>query len=185
MSEKTERTEIDFSNQLRLDNNSKHIEDSIFRWLDMIASEVADDKQDPIGSIIVLGDFEKFGPKVDGMVQMKPKQNPIESYMPVDREDGGGWIKEFSPSPYDGAIIVNKTGQIVGAGVYLVVDNPTLDVPDDCGTRHKAAASFSLRNDIISVLTISEETNTVRMWKDGQVEKTHKTDSETKNGEER
>ncbi len=163
-----EAPHVDFSLQLSLDNNSEHVESSIFEWLKIIAKDVVEDKANPIGAIIVLGDFEMHGPCVDGMVQMKPKQNPVESLVMIDTDDGDNLIREYSKSPYDGAIVVHRSGQILGAGIYLVVDNPMLETPDDCGTRHKAAASFSERNDVISVLTLSEETNTVRLWKDGK-----------------
>jgi DNA integrity scanning protein DisA with diadenylate cyclase activity len=166
---------IDFSMQFSFAKNNERVERCIFESLQKLAKEVTTGKQDAIGSIIVLGDFEKFGPKVDGMVQMKPKQNPIESLKMFDSLHGNDYIKEFSESPFDGAIIVDKTGQIVGAGVYLVVSDPTLDTPEDCGTRHKAAASFSRRNDVISVLTLSEETNTVRIWQHGKIKEVYRT----------
>jgi len=169
---------VDFSLQLSLDKNSEHVESSAFEWLKIIAKEVHGGKQDSLGALIVVGEFEKFGPRVQGMLQMKPKQNPIESMKMIDSEDSGTHIKDFSEPPYDGAIVVNSTGQIVGAGIYLVIDNPTLDTPEDCGTRHKAAASFSLRNDVIGVLTLSEETNIVRVWKDGRVSKVYRIEDE-------
>ena len=184
-----EALSVDFSTQLRLDSNCEHVESSIFSWLQIVAAQVAKGDVGPLGAIIVLGDFDKFGPRIDGMVQMKPKQNPIESFLLIDTEDSDRYIKKFSQAPYDGAIVVNKTGQIIGAGIYLVIEDPTLDIPDDCGTRHKAAASFSLRNDVKSVLTISEETNIVRIWKDGQVQKAHRVDDQeddrVKNGEKK
>ena len=159
---------MDFSLQLSLDKNSEQVESNIFEWLKVIANKVAEDNLSPLGALVVFGDFEKNNAIVDGMVQMKPKQNPIESYISVNGVDIEEHMVEFSVAPYDGAIIVNRSGQVIGAGIYLVVDNPMLDMPDDCGTRHKAAASFSERNDVISVLTLSEETNTVRVWKDGK-----------------
>ncbi len=156
---------VDFSEQISLDKNIVQVESDIYQSLKVIAQEVDDNEHYPIGSIIVLARFESFGPRVDGMVQMKPKQSPIESHITISSR----YIKQFSSTPYDGAIIVDKFGQIIGAGIYLIIDKPTLEIPDGCGTRHKAAASFSLRNDVNSVLTISEETNIVRIWKDGQI----------------
>jgi len=173
-----EAPHVDFSLQLSLDKNSEHVESSIFEWLKIIANEVAEEKLSPLGALIVLGDFEQNDAKIEGMVQMKPKQNPIESYIIIDGEDSKEHIVEFSTVPFDGAIIVNRSGQIIGAGIYLVVDNPLLDMPDDCGTRHKAAASFSERNDVISVLTLSEETNTVRVWKDGKTKNVYRVDKQ-------
>lgn len=160
---------IDFSMQFSLAKNNERVERCIFESLQEIAKEIASGTQKSLGAIIVLGDFEKFGPKIDGMVQMKPKQNPVETLKIFDPTHGPDYIKEFSCSPFDGAMVVDKTGQVIGAGVYLVVSDPTLDTPEDCGTRHKAAASFSRREDVISVLTLSEETNTVRIWQRGKV----------------
>jgi DNA integrity scanning protein DisA with diadenylate cyclase activity len=166
---------VDFSMQFSLAKNNERVERCIFESLQELAREVAFGKQKSLGSIVVLGDFEKFGPQIDGMVQMKPKQNPVESLRIFDSTHGAAYIKEFSISPFDGAMIVDKTGQIIGAGVYLVVEDPTLDTPEDCGTRHKAAASFSRREDVISVLTLSEETNTVRIWQHGKVKEVYRT----------
>lgn len=173
-----EAPHVDFSLQLSLDNNSERIESSILEWLKLIAKDVVDEKVDPIGAIVVLGDFEGHGSRVDGMVQMKPKQNPVESLVMIDTDIGDEVIKRYSCSPYDGAIVVHRSGQVLGAGIYLVIDNPMLETPDDCGTRHKAAASFSERNDVISVLTLSEETNAVRLWKDGKTKSVYKIETE-------
>lgn len=166
--------------QLSLNKGSEHVEQGIFDCLTGIATNVETGECKPLGALIVLGDFEKFGPQVSGMVQMKPKQNPVESLIMINSEDSVHYIMEYSVSPYDGAIVINSSGQILGAGVYLVVDNPLLETPDDCGTRHKAAASFSERNDVISVLTLSEETNTVRLWKQGKTKSVFRADPEKK-----
>lgn len=166
---------VDFSMQFSLAKNNERVERCIFESLQILAREVALNKHKALGAIVVLGDFEKFGPRINGMVQMKPKQNPVESLRIFDMAHGADYIKEFSVSPFDGAMVVDKTGQIIGAGVYLVVEDPTLDTPEDCGTRHKAAASFSRRDDVISVLTLSEETNTVRIWQNGKVKEVYRT----------
>jgi len=160
---------VDFSLQFGLAKNSEKVEKCIFESLKEIAKSIADGSASKLGALIVVGDFEKHGPVIQGMVQMKPKQNPVEKLMLFDGEQGAGFINELSGSGFDGAMVVDRTGQILGAGIYLVVDDPTLDTPEDCGTRHKAAASFSRRPDVISVLTLSEETNTVRVWQHGKV----------------
>jgi len=184
--ENQERTEqvdapcVDFSMQLSLNKDSEHIESGILGCLVKIATKVEDNTHAPMGALIVLGDFEKFGPQISGMVQMKPKQNPVESLIMFNPEDFANFVKEFSVPPFDGAMVVNRSGQVLGAGIYLVVDNPLLETPDDCGTRHKAAASFSERNDVISVLTLSEETNIVRLWKNGKTKSVFRVGSEKK-----
>ena len=146
-------------------------EEHIFNVLSDIAGDIADGNMSSMGAIIVLGDFSENRDCVSGIVQMKPKENPIQTFMLVNSEDGIDAITKFSKPPYDGAIIVDRTGQVIGAGVYLVVDHPMLSIPEGCGTRHKAAASFSLRNDVIAVLTLSEESNTIRVWKSGKPER--------------
>lgn len=178
--EQVEAPHVDFSMQLSLNKGSEHVEKDIFDCLTSIATNVEAGECEPLGAIIVLGDFEKFGPQISGMVQMKPKQNPVESLIMINTEDSVHYIKEYSMAPFDGAIVVNGSGQILGAGIYLVVDNPLLETPDDCGTRHKAAASFSERNDVISVLTLSEETNTVRLWKKGKTKSVFRVDPDKK-----
>lgn len=160
---------VDFSLQFGLAKNNEKIEKCIFESLQEIAHVVSEGKASKIGALIVIGDFEKFGPQIKGMVQMKPKQNPVEKLMTLDEEHGASIIREFSGAGFDGAIVVDRTGQVVGAGIYLVIDDPMLDTPEDCGTRHKAAASFSKREDVICVLTLSEETNTVRVWQAGKI----------------
>ena len=157
---------MDFSPQFCLANHEK-VEKCIFNILKEIAASVAGGKTTKMGAIIVLGDFSKSHQNVEGLVQMKPQKNPIESLIMIDTREGSSTVATFSVPPYDGAVIVDKTGQVIGAGMYLVVDHPELDLPEDCGARHKAAASFSFREDIISVLTLSEETNTIRVWENG------------------
>lgn len=178
LEQNNEAPHVDFSMQLSLNKDSEQVEASIFECLQDIAGGVEANLRSPLGALIVLGDFERYGPQIKGMVQMKPKQNPVESMIMITAEDAKDYITEYSISPFDGAIVVNRTGQVLGAGVYLVVDNPLLETPDDCGTRHKAAASFSERNDVISVLTLSEETNTVRLWKNGRTTRVFRVDSE-------
>jgi DNA integrity scanning protein DisA with diadenylate cyclase activity len=160
---------IDFTAQFCLADNSEKVEAGIINSLKSIAGKIADGKEPNAGALVVLGDFSQKH-QVSGLVQMKPKVNPITSLKTIGTDEGTEVILKYSKTPYDGAVIIDKTGQIIGAGVYLVVEHPLIEIPEKCGTRHKAAASFSLRNDVISVLTLSEETNTIRVWKNGQVE---------------
>ena len=160
---------VDFNLQENPSADKRKIERYIFDILKSIASNVAAGSAESMGAIVVFGDFIQSH-HTKGLIQMKPKQNPIEFPVMIDSNGGAKILEKFSRHPYDGAIVVNRNGQIIGAGIYLVVEHPTIDIPDGCGTRHKSAASFSLHNDIISVLTLSEESNTVRVWRDGEVE---------------
>jgi len=170
----TEAPCVDFSLQFGLAKTDARVEARLYDVLKNIALAVAEGIKDNMGVLIVLGDFSQNAGRLTGAVQMKPKQNPVEDLITAEDEDVEHLISKFSEPPYDGAIIIDKTGQIIGAGIYLIVDNPTLSTPEDCGTRHKAAASFSLRPDVISVLTLSEETNTIRIWRAGKPAEVYK-----------
>jgi len=161
---------VDFSTQFALSSSVDEVEDAIISGILEIAKKASQGKIDKVGSLVVLGNFEKFGPKIEGMTEMKPGKNPIKNLHMVNTSDVK-LIFAYSVPPADGAIIIDRSGQIIGAGIYLVIDNPLIDVPHDCGTRHKAAASFSLRDDVIAVYTLSEETNLTRIWKNGIIEK--------------
>lgn len=115
------------------------------------------------GVIVVVGTFGRI---VEGMVRMG--ENPVQSYIRLDKDNVIEIIEKYAYG-FDGAIVIHETGQVLGAGIYLEVENPMLYLPNGCGTRHKAAASFSLRNNVSGVLTISEETQIVRFWQDGKV----------------
>lgn len=157
---------IDFTDQLNF-AASEDVENKILDILKHIAKGVKDRKNDKLGAIVVLGPWSLANPKVEGMIQLKPSTNPVEKSLTINSLDNVDLVKYYSSYPFDGAIIVNTQGQIIGAGVYLVVDNPAIKIPEGCGTRHKAAASFSMREDVTTVFTLSEETNITRAWKNG------------------
>lgn len=165
---KTKAPHIDFSLQFRL-AYEKDVELSIVHLLKDISNDVSSGKIDAVGAIVVLGDLNQNNGIVEGMVQMKPQLNPIGEYINIAKNDARDLVLKFSSDPFDGAIVVEKSGQIVGAGVYLTIEHPNLKLPDGCGTRHKAAASFSLRDDIVAAFTLSEENNIVRVWMQGEV----------------
>ena len=169
-----EAPHVDFSLQFGFAKNDERVEARLYEVLKDIATEIVEGVKENLGALVVLGDFSQNYGKLSGAVQMKPKQSPVDDLITVDDDNVAEIISQFSEAPFDGAIVVDKTGQIIGAGIYLIVDDPTLDTPEDCGTRHKAAASFSLRSDVISVLTLSEETNTIRIWRDGKQAEVHK-----------
>lgn len=168
---------VSFKTQLAFENNGQFVEEFIYKWLLNLADKILKNDIKPFGCLIVLGNYSDGSG--EGMFQLKPKTNPIKSLLMINSKDGAKYIKEFSQAPYDGAIIVNKDGQILSAGMYLNISE-CLDIPDGCGTRHMAAASFSLQKNVTSVLTLSEETNTVRIWKLGKIVKEENLKAEDK-----
>jgi DNA integrity scanning protein DisA with diadenylate cyclase activity len=156
---------IDYNNQFKLAKSIENGREAIFNGLKDIAKEcLSNDGR--LGLIIVFGAFDNHRGKVFNVAQMGA--NPVTSYKTIYDDDFKSYLYELSK--FDGALIINRTGQILGARTYLVIDNPDSIQDEDCGTRHRAAASFSRRDDVSYVFTLSEETLKVRQWSKGEVE---------------
>lgn len=155
----------DFSFQFSAAREFKKVEKKIFNLLCSISKDSFKDKKRH-GLLVVLGSFDVAKDYVVyGMRQIGV--NPVQKYTNIAINSFEKDIKSLFSKDYDGAIIINRNGQVIGARIYLTVNDPSLEVPGGCGTRHITAASFSKRDDVISVSTLSEETNIVRVWKDG------------------
>jgi|TARA_R110001583_G_scaffold16234_12_gene66259 DNA integrity scanning protein DisA with diadenylate cyclase activity len=158
-------TFADFSFQFSAAREFQKVEKKVFSLLCSISDQSFEGNKRH-GLLVVIGGFDMSKDYiVYGMRQIGV--NPVEKYLNIAISSFSKDIKSLFSKEYDGAIIVNRNGHIIGAKIYLTVDNPSLEVPGGCGTRHITAASFSKRDDVISVLTLSEETNIVRIWKDG------------------
>jgi len=159
-------TSADFSFQFSAAREHQKVEKKIFSILCEISKENKE-KPKKLGILVVFGVFDTAKDYiVSGMRQIGI--NPIQKYIDISstsfKKDASALFREEA----DGAIVINRNGQIIGSKVYLIVDNPALEVPDGCGTRHISAASFSTRDDVIAVFTLSEETSIVRTWKNGE-----------------
>jgi DNA integrity scanning protein DisA with diadenylate cyclase activity len=156
----------DFSFQFNIAREHQKVEKKIFGLLCDISERFFVETK-KIGVLVVLGVFDT--PKdfvISGMRQIGV--NPIQKYLNVATAQTSDDVKALFEDGSDGAIVVNRNGQIIGGKIYLTVDSPSSEVPEGCGTRHISAASFSQREDVISVFTLSEETYVVRAWKDGE-----------------
>lgn len=158
-------TSADFSFQFSAAREHQKVEKKVFNILCEISKE--NKKRDSkLGILVVFGVFDTGKDYVvSGMRQIGI--NPIQKYIDISNTSFKEDISDLFRDGADGAIVINRNGQIIGSKVYLIVDNPSLEVPDGCGTRHISAASFSERDDVIAVFTLSEETSVVRTWKDG------------------
>tara|TARA_A100001011_G_scaffold400058_1_gene512027 strand:+ start:2435 stop:3019 length:585 start_codon:yes stop_codon:yes gene_type:complete len=160
------RPSVDFSFQFNAAKEHDKIEKRIFSLLKNISKQTSKLKTKKVGCLIVFGNFEAAeNHVVFGMRTIS--KNPIQKYMNISASSNEKEIISLFKENLDGAIIINKNGQILGANIYLIVDNPSLDIPDGSGTRHISAASFSTKEDIRAVFTLSEETSVVRVWKNG------------------
>lgn len=157
--------QADFSFQFTSSKEFLGIESKIFGILKKIATKIFLERKN-LGCLIVLGNFDNNDNHiVSGMRQIGI--NPIQKFISFSYSNFETEIVKLIEENNDGAIVVNRSGQILGAKIYLTVENPSLDVPDGCGTRHITAASFSKRQDVLSVFTLSEETLVVRKWRNG------------------
>ena len=159
-------TSADFSFQFSAAREHQKVEKKIFSILCEISKENKE-RQKQLGILVVFGVFDTAKDYiVSGMRQIGI--NPIQKYIDISSTSSKSDIQSMFREEADGAIVVNRNGQLIGSRVYLIVDNPALEVPDGCGTRHISAASFSTRDDVIAVFTLSEETSVVRTWKSGE-----------------
>jgi DNA integrity scanning protein DisA with diadenylate cyclase activity len=158
----------DFSFQFNAAREFLKVEKKIFNALCDIAKENKAKKVTPksLGILVVLGVFDgENDHHITGLRQIGI--NPIQKYINICDKAFDKDVASILREGQDGAILVNRNGQIIGSRIYLVVDDSSLDVPEGCGTRHISAASFSTREDVIATFTLSEETSIVRNWKNG------------------
>lgn len=158
---------IDFSFQFNTAKEYAKVEKKVFDYICEVSDHCYETDSNR-GLLIVLGIFDNSNSKehiVYGMRQIG--KNPIQKYLNVTISSHKKEISTMMLENYDGAFIINRNGQLLGAGIYLTVENPNLDIPDGSGTRHITAASFSTESHVHAIFTLSEETNTVRVWKDG------------------
>lgn len=151
----------DFSYQINL--GREKVEKKIFSYLCDISKRLYLQKKS-VGALVVLGCFDKED-MIPGMRQLG--NTKIEKYINVAFGQFESDVLKLFETGDDGAIIINQNGQILGTGIYLTVDNPSLVIPEGCGCRHIAGSSCSTRSDVLAVFTLSEETSIVRMWKEG------------------
>ena len=159
---------IDIKEQAALGAEVPPARDVAREVFDMI-SETANalrDKGRKRGALIVIGDFASIG-SVKGAIP--PKENPFEGLFLSAGDKVFQRMLLQNSALEDGAVVVDKSGQVLGGRIYLLVDNPLVDVPEGCFARHRAAASASLRKDVEAVITLSEEQNIARVFREGRV----------------
>jgi len=157
--------QVDFSFQFNTAKEHEKVEGIIFDLL-CDQARLSFSKGKRAGVLVVLGNFDSSkNHTVFGMRQIE--KNPIQKYLNLLVRQHCKEIASLMSVNYDGAFVMNRNGQVLGLGIYLTVDQPMLDIPDGSGTRHITAASFSTREDVQAVFTLSEETNIVRIWKGG------------------
>lgn len=157
---------LDLQDQARLAQINKKLEKKIYDFLCQEAKRGIR-TEDRRGALIVLGEFVRYDYTIPGMRQFK--SNPIEGSA-LFITDKGASTKLKDLFNEDGAILIDTTGQILAARVYLHVDDAAVTVDEECSTRHLSAASFSQGSHIVACFTLSEETGKVRHYVGGKCE---------------
>ena len=117
-----------------------------------------------IGTIFVLGDYQKYDKYLTQLVLNPCKGHPKKSRN-IHDNDFFETIREFAA--LDGAFIVDNTGVVEKAGVYL---NPPASEKTSMlkgfGARHAAAASLTATTEALTI-TVSESSSSVVVFFDG------------------
>ncbi len=128
--------------------------------IDAICTAVSELSRDKVGALIVierstkLGDFVKSGVYVDAAISPYMLRNIFFNNAPL----------------HDGAVII-RNSRICAAGCFLPLSTKE-DIDKDLGTRHRAAIGLTEISDAL-VIVVSEETGTVSLSIDGNLERNY------------
>ncbi len=149
------------------DSFVKVVKPEVFARVVDLAVELAQEGREgkPLGALFVLGDTDAVMKYADQLVL-----NPFQGYSEEVRNilDPGVMesVKEFCA--IDGAFIIRSDGVVLTAGAFLRPRVPGEELSPGLGARHAVAASMSASTDAILV-TLSESTGTVRIFKGGRM----------------
>lgn len=103
-----------------------------------------------IEQAVGLGEYERTGIRVDGLVSSQLLINIFEHNTPL----------------HDGAVIL-RGNRVVSATCYLPLTD-RMDIGKDLGTRHRAAVGISEVSDSVTIV-VSEETGKVSVAREGRL----------------
>ncbi len=128
--------------------------------IEAICTAAGDLSRDKVGALIVierstkLGEYIKSGVMIDAMISPYILKNIFFNNAPL----------------HDGAVII-RSGRICAAGCFLPLSTND-DINKDLGTRHRAAIGLSEISDAL-VIVVSEETGTISLAVDGNLERNY------------
>ena len=143
------------------------IKPAVFETLLGFVLELANEGREgkPVGSIFVLGDYEKVLSMSTQLV-FNPFQGHPEETLNIGESQVRESLKEFSS--IDGAFVIRDDGVVLAAGRYLNVSYHGEALPQGLGTRHAAAAAITQATDSVA-MTISESTGKVTVFRKGKI----------------
>ncbi len=128
--------------------------------IDALCTAVTDMSREKVGALIVierttkLGEYIKSGVYVDAAISPHILRNLFFNKAPL----------------HDGAVII-RDSRICAAGCFLPLSTKE-DINKDLGTRHRAAIGLTELSDAV-VIIVSEETGTVSVSVDGNLERNY------------
>lgn len=128
--------------------------------IEAICTAAGDLSRDKVGALIVieqstkLGEYIKSGVMVDATISPYLLKNIFFNNAPL----------------HDGAVII-RSGRVCAAGCFLPLSTQD-DINKDLGTRHRAALGLSEISDAL-VIVVSEETGTISLAVDGNLERNY------------
>ena len=128
--------------------------------IEAICTAAGDLSRDKVGALIVierstkLGEYIKSGVTIDAVLSPYILKNIFFNNAPL----------------HDGAVIV-RAGRVCAAGCFLPLSTND-EINKDLGTRHRAAIGLSESSDAL-VIVVSEETGTISLAVDGNLERNY------------
>jgi len=159
--------EFELLSSVDMDIVSQVAKPHVFERLLTLVMELAEEGKEgkPLGTIFILGDYEKVMQMSDQMIINPFRWVPENERNILDLELKET-IREFST--IDGAFIVRDDGTVLAAGRHLKVSAEDTHLPQGLGARHRAAAGITAVTDAIAFV-ISESTGYIRIFSRGRV----------------
>jgi len=118
----------------------------------------------PTGALFIMGDMNKVLNNTTDSIR-NPLKGSAEEELNIKDKDNWNTIKEFSM--LDGALILDKFGNPVAAGRYVMFgDGFEREVEEGLGGRHLAASYITHSTSAVSLVVSSE--GIIRVYKDGE-----------------
>lgn len=118
----------------------------------------------PAGALLILGDSNKVINNTSESVR-NPLEGCSKEDLNIKNEDNWNTIKEFSM--LDGALVLDKFGNPIAAGRYVMFNNGNEGlIEEGLGGRHLAASSITNQTKAIAIVASSE--GAIRIYKDGE-----------------
>jgi diadenylate cyclase len=141
------------------------VEPQVLEKVLQIAADISREGREgkPVGTIFVLGDYEKVHTYCRQMV-INPFRGYLEEEKSILDPSLGETVKEFST--IDGAFVLKGDGVIMSAGTFLRTEKNSVNLPSGLGARHAAAAAITSITGALAVV-VSQSTGAVSLFKAG------------------